>query len=509
MRSGRTAFSRLALIVLSCSAVLAAACSQPASQAAPAASASVTVYEGARLITGDGSPAIENSAFVVDNNRFTAVGQKGQIQVPEGARHVDLTGKTVIPGIVDAHGHLGFVDMVTGSMSKANFTRENYIDHLERYAYHGVAATISTGTDMGELGYQLREERIPNAARILTVGKGLAWPGSGPFDPSRNDVPYPVTTPEEARAAVRDLAPHKPDFVKIWVDDRNGTQKKITPEIYQAAADEAKKLGLRSIGHVFDLDDAKGMIKAGVEGFLHSIRDADVDDEFIQLAKEHNIWLTPNLGGINRTSLMRESGTPEWFDDPLVKETISPILLKVRMETYENRRLGRGQGGRAGAGAGRGAGGGGGRGAGRGGAARGGAPAGGGAAAFDLPNTRKLHAAGVRLVLGSDTAGDANRWIGMMTLVELENMVAGGFTPAEVIVASTRDSAAVLRLDDMGMVANGKSADFVVLDANPLDDIRNVRRISSVYLRGKEVDRAGLRAKWQAQWKKATATQTQ
>src|SRR6185295_7922035 len=146
----------------------------------------------------------------------------------------------------------------------------------------------------------------------------------------------------------RDLAPHKPDFVKIWVDDRNGTQKKITPEIYQAAADEAKKLGLRSIGHVFDLDDAKGMIKAGVEGFLHSIRDAEVDDEFIRLAKEHNIWLTPNLGGINRASLIRESGTPEWFDDPLVRETIAPAIIKTRAEMYENRRAGR-----AGTGAGR------------------------------------------------------------------------------------------------------------------------------------------------------------
>ena len=482
-------------------AALCAACSPPAERQAPPAGGSVTIYEGARLITGDGTAAIDNAAFVVDNNRFTVVGRKGDVQAPAGATHVDLTGKTVMPAIVDAHGHLGFLDMVTGTMSKANFTRENYIDHLERYAYHGVAATISTGTDMGELAYQLRDEIIPNAARFRTVGRGLAWPGSGPADPSRNDVPYPVTTPEEARKAVQDLAPHKPDFVKIWVDDRNGTQKKITPEIYQAAADEAKKLGLRSMGHVFDLEDAKGMVKAGVEGFLHSIRDADIDDEFIQLAREHNIWITPNLGGINRASLIRASGTPEWFDDPLVRETVSPILLKIRMDTYENRRLGRGQAGRGGAGGGRGAAGGGGRGAGR-----GGAPAGGGAAAFDLPNTRKLHAAGVRLILGSDTAGDANRWIGMMTLVELENMVAGGFTPAEVIVAATRDAAAVLKYDDLGMVASGKSADFIVLDANPLDDIRNVRKIASVYLRGKEVDRAGLRAKWQAQWSQGTTT---
>jgi imidazolonepropionase-like amidohydrolase len=118
-----------------------------------------------------------------------------------------------------------------------------------------------------------------------------------------------------------------------------------------------------------------------------------------------------------------------------------------------------------------------------------GAPAAGGAQVFDLENTRKLHAAGVRLVLGSDTAGDSNRWIGMMTLVELENMVAAGLTPAEVIVAATRDAAAVLRLDQLGTVAPGKSADFIVLDANPLDDITNTRKISAVYLRGTKVDR--------------------
>jgi len=480
MRRAKLAIWGVSMVLAT--AIAVGCSSQGASQAPPASVPSstyeiavLTVFEGARLITGDGNPPIENSAFVVQNNRFSAVGRKGELEVSPGARRVDLTGKTVMPAIVDAHGHLGFLDMANGTMSKTNFTRANYIDHLERYAYHGVAATISTGTDMGELAYQLRGEVIPNAAIIRTVGRGLAWPGSGPNDPSRNDVPYAVTTVEQARNAVQDLAAHKPDFVKIWVDDRNGRQKKLTPELYQAAADEARKHNLPAVAHVFDLEDAKGLVRAGVEGFLHSIRDSPVDDEFIRLAKEHNIWITPNLGGMNRASLIRPTGTPAWFDDPLVRETVAPIMIKARREMYEKRRTA-------------------------------GAPAADGARVFDLANTRKLHAAGVRLVLGSDTAGDSNRWIGMMTLVELENMVAAGLTPAEVIVAATRDAAAVLRLDQLGTVATGKSADFIVLDANPLEDIANVRKIATVYLRGQEVDRAGLRTKWQAQWSKATPT---
>jgi imidazolonepropionase-like amidohydrolase len=224
----------------------------------------------------------------------------------------------------------------------------------------------------------------------------------------------------------------------------------------------------RPIGHVFDLADAKLLIRAGVEGFMHSVRDQEVDDEFIKLAKDHDIWITPNLGGINRASLIRESGTPAWFDDPLVRETIAPALIRERAQTYEKRKL-------AGAPA----------------------PA---RPPFDAINTKKLHAAGVREVLGSDTAGDGNRWIGMHTLLEFDNMVAAGFTPMEAITAATRDSARVLHLDQLGTIAPAKSADFIVLDANPLDNISNVRRINAVYLRGQAVDRAGLRAKWQAQW---------
>ena len=459
--------NRMVAVVFSMA--LIAACSSQADTQAPAPSGVVTVFEGARLIVGDGNAPVESSAFVVENNRFTTVGRKGEIPVPAGAARVDLTGKTVMPALVDVHSHLGFLDMANMTMSKENFTRENLTDHLERYAYHGFAAVCSFGTDMGDLPFQMRDEVIPNAALYRTVGRGLAYPGSGPGDSSRNDVPYAVTTETEARAAVQDLAPKKPDFVKIWVDDRNGTKQKLTPPLFRAAADEARRQGLPAVAHVFDLADAKALLKAGVEGFTHMVRDQLVDDEFMALLKERpNVWFTPNLGGMNRER-QASSGRPRWADEPMVHETVPPPIIKRRLDQLAR------------------------------------TPAGGTASrAWDLQNTARLKAANVRLVLGSDAAGDSNRWLGATAHIELENFVAAGFTPGEAIVAATRRAAEVLRLNQLGTVASGKSADFIVLDANPLDNIANTRRIDRVYLRGQEVDRAGMRARWQARWKTAT-----
>jgi imidazolonepropionase-like amidohydrolase len=423
----------------------------------------VTMFEGARLITGDGSPPIENSAFVIQNNRFTTVGRKGEVQAPPGAARVDLTGKTVIPGLVDVHSHFGFLNQRDGSMSKANFNRENLLDHLRRYAYHGFAASISMGTDFGELPYQLREEVNPGAALYRTVGRGLAYPGSGPNDPARNDVPYVVTTVDQARQAVRDLAPHRPDFVKIWVDDRNKTQKKLTPELYGAAIDEAHKYNLRAIAHVYDLEDAKGLVRAGIEGFTHLVRDAEIDDEFLQLLRAHpGVFVTPNLGV---TSRAMDAGRPAWLDDPLLHETIPPGEIKRLENQFSNRKPEALANTRR---------------------------------SWDLQvqNLKKMRDAGVRIVLGSDSAGDPGRTMGWHAIWELDAMAKAGMTPADVIVASTRDAAATLKLDQLGVVAPGKSADFVVLNANPIENIANTRKIYKVYLRGEEVDRAAMRKQW-------------
>ncbi len=421
------------------------------------------LFEGARLIMGDGGAPMESSAFIVQNGRFTTVGRKGEVQAPPGVARVDLTGRTVIPALIDVHSHFGFLNQRDGSMSKANFNRENLLDHLKRYAYHGFAASISMGTDYGDLPYQLREEVHPGAALFRTVGRGLAWPGSGPNDPARNDVPYVVTTVEQARQAVRDLAPHRPDFVKIWVDDRNHTQKKLTPELYGAAIDEAHKHNLRAIAHVFDLEDAKGLLRAGIEGFTHLVRDEEVDEEFLQLLKQHpGVFVTPNLGV---TSRGLESGRPTWLDDPLLHETIPPNEIKRLENQFSNRKP------------------------------------------EALANTRKswerqvrnlqkMRDAGVRVVLGSDSAGDPSRTMGWHAIWEVDSLAKAGMKPSDVIVASTRLAAETLKFDQLGMVAPGKSADFVVLNANPLDNIANTRKIYKVYLRGEEVDRAGLRKQW-------------
>jgi len=423
----------------------------------------ITLFEGARLIMGDGNAPIENSAFIVENDRFTSVGRNGELQGPRGAVRVDLTGKTVMPALVDVHSHFGFLNQKNGTMSKENFNDQNLLEHLERYAYHGFAAAISMGTDFGDLPYRLREEVHPGAALFRTVGRGLAWPGSGPNDPARNDVPYVVTTVEQARQAVRDLASHRPDFVKIWVDDRNGTQKKLTPELYGAAIDEAHKFNLRAIAHVYALEDAKGLLRAGIEGFTHLVRDKEVDEDFLQLLRQHpGVFVTPNLG---ITSRAMEPGRPAWLDNPLLHETIPASEIRRLENQFSNRRPDQLATTRS-------------------------------SWELQVRNLAKMRAAGARVVLGSDSAGDPSRTMGWHAIWELDALAKAGMKPSEVIVASTRLAAETLKLDQLGTIAPGKSADFVVLDANPLDDIANTRKIHKVYLRGGEVDRAGLRKKF-------------
>src|SRR5712671_4243250 len=198
--------TRRSLLLLAATLILA---SSPAAAQAP-----VTVFEGARVITGDGN-VIENGSIVTEGSRFVAVGRRADVFVPAGARRVDLAGKTVMPTMTDLHGHLGYQNVAEGTMSKETFTRENLIDHLERLAYHGIGAVVDVAslvdrsdmhggrTGWGDVPLKVRDEVIPNAALFKTAGTGMAFPNGGPTGhPSRADVPYPVATEAEARTAV-------------------------------------------------------------------------------------------------------------------------------------------------------------------------------------------------------------------------------------------------------------------------------------------------------------------
>ena len=443
------------------------------------------VFQGALLITGDGSAPIENSAFIVQNGQFMRVGKRSDITVPADANRVDLTGKTVMPTKVDLHGHFGYQHDVDGTMAKEYFTRENLIDHLQRLAYYGFSAVIGIGdlvdrsdlhggrTNWGDVPLRVRDEIVPGAALFRTAGPGIAWPGSGANGhPSRTDVPYPVTTVEEAREAVRDNIRIKPEFIKIWVDDRDGRTKKLTPELYLAIIDEAHKNNVPVAAHNVTLADAKLLMRAGVEGWLHlPVRNGEVpDEELITIIKDRiakndrpHMWFNPGAGSA--------ASAREVWDDPLLRDTVpadqiqalwGDALAKMTPESVERARRNLRE--------------------------------------MGANNTLKLRAAGMKITLGSDT-GQTRFFIGWMGQLEFENWVWMGLTPAEAIVAATRDSAEAAHLNT-GMVAQGKSADFIVLDANPLENIANSRKINKVYLRGQEVDRASLKAKWQSRWKR-------
>ena len=392
-----------------------------------AQSGTVKAFTDLRLIDGTGNTGLILSAvIVVRDGRIVAAGPTGRTNIPRGAQRISLRGKIVMPGLINTHGHV------------------NTPDDLRTYAAYGVTTVVSLG---GENEAVFAARAAQNTATLDRARVFVAGPVLTP------------TSPDEARTMVAGVAGQLVDWVKIRVDDNLGTAAKMTPEVYRAVIDEAHKRGLRVAAHVYYLTDAKDLLAAGVDFIAHSVRDQRVDAEFVSALKASGRCYSPTL--MREVSTFVYESTPDFFSDPLFLKYANPAWVaagrdparqqatrtSTSAQTYKAQ------------------------------------------LPFAMMNLEQLAEEGIPIAMGTDT-GPTGRFQGYFELMELEMMVKAGMSADAVIRSATGGAARCMGLqDELGTLEPGKWADFVVLDGNPLADIANVRRISSVWVAGNRVAR--------------------
>src|SRR6185436_2709422 len=408
--------------------------SSPVFNAQP--SSPTKAFTGARVIDGTARAPVDNATILVRGGRIVAVGPA--VTIPADAERVPLAGKTVIPGLVNAHGHVGN----TVGLEGGKYSAENVQKDLRTYAAYGVTTVFSLGDDQAASIAARDSQKTPalDRARLFVAGPVLA-----------------PKTVEEARKLVDEDAAMKVDIVKIRVDDNLGTTAKMAPEIYRAVIDQAHKKGLRVAVHLFYLEDAKQVLDAGADFIAHSVRDVEVDDAFVAMLKRKDVCYCPTL--MREVSTFVYESTPSWFTDPLFLKHVDPKTVETLKQPARQEQMHSSKSAQR--------------------------------YKAQLPvasrNLKKLSDAGVTIAMGTDT-GPPARFQGYFELMELELMAKAGLTPQKVLASATRDAARCMKLDsELGTLEANKWADFVALDADPLANISNVKKISAVYVAGNKI----------------------
>ncbi len=417
------------------------------------------LLEDASLIIGDGS-VLTNHDVLIEDGLIVSLGEN--LPPPDTGLVVDLQGKWVMPALIDAHAHLGFQSRQ--SWGADNYELENLTDNLEQYAYYGFGAVFSAGSDPAEIAQLLAAtvRRRKNLPEFLYAA-GLAPPGEGPNNQfleqtsqvqarTGYQVLYGVTDPESARQTVTDLALKGFEFLKIWVDDRGGSQTKLAPEIYRAVAQHAGEAGLKVFVHQQSASDMQDLISAGVDGFLHGRIGRDFTDELIERAVQSDVFVIPNLG---LGELRREAIGEDQFLTPFLSQGLRESLsASERRQVHPER---------------------------------------------DATNESELIAGfarievgGLDLVLGTDAGAVPGHPFGYTGHRELEIYVRLGMSPMDALRSATSLAAKHLGLRGLGLLEPGKQASLLILNSDPTSDIRNTRDIHSVYLNGQPVDRSAI-----------------
>src|SRR5947208_8574457 len=426
--------------------------------ASSAADAQTTALRGARVIDGRGAAPIDNATIVIRDGRIVSIGPSAGTPVPSDAEVVNYTGKTIIPGLISDHSHVGIFVGLKGAPE--NYNRDAILRQLNQLEAYGVATVIALGLN-GPLIYELRPElhagQLPGAD-LFGADQGIGVVGGQPFGGqppvSENQVSRPDTV-EMARASIRQMAARKTDMVKIWLDSAGGLMPKLKPEVYSAVIDEAHKNGLRVAAHIYDLDDAKAIVRAGVDVIAHGVLDKPVDSEFIDMMKARSVWYISTIV-LDYTNYIF-ADQPPWMREPFLQRALHPaVRAQFDAPVYRERTLALPATAKNRA-----------------------------AVATNKQNLKALHDAGVQIGFGSDS-GVGLRIPGVAEHLELALMVEAGLTPMQAITNATANAAKLLKLDDRGVLATGKLADLVILDGDPTDDIANSRKIHAVWHRGKQ-----------------------
>jgi imidazolonepropionase-like amidohydrolase len=398
----------------------------------------VKSFIGARIINGDGKTVIENAALIVRDGKVEAVGPASKVKPPAGAQTINLSGKFIIPGLISAHVHVSDVQ----GLRPPVYNDENTLRQLGVFARYGITTVLSLGGEK-EPAFKLRDAQSApslDRARIYVAGDVITG-----------------KTPEEARQMVARVAAAKPDIIKIRVDDNLGSTTKMAPEVYRAVIDEAHQRGLRVAAHIFYLEDAKDLLRAGADVIAHSVRDKEIDDEFISMMKKRDTPYCPTL--TREISAFAYESTPAFFSDPFfLREADRDVVAQLREPQRQEamRKSVSAQRYKAGL-------------------------------TVALRNLKKAVGSGLLVVMGTDAGAFANRFPGYFEHLEMEMMADAGLTPAQILRSATGDAARALRVESIGAIAKGMWADFVVLERDPLKDIRNTRGIASVWIAGNQV----------------------
>ncbi|MBI3684744.1 MAG: amidohydrolase family protein [Acidobacteria bacterium] len=422
------------------------------------AAAETLVLKNFTLIDGAGKAPVSAAAMIVVDGRIRYAGPAAGARPPAGAATVDLSGKFVMPGIINLHGHLG--NVIELAQDPKNFTRDNVEKQLKTYAQYGVTTVLSMGSDQ-PLIYEMRAAQRagrPATTRIFTAGKGFTGVNGYPTTvPGMKGVPYEVGSAGDVERAIAELAPNKPDIVKVWVDDHLGREKKIDTELTTAIIRQARKKGLRVAAHIFYYSDAKVLSERGLYACAHSVRDREADDALIATMKKSGTWQLGTL--VRELSTFVFARRADFLDDPFFTQSVSAAVLKTIGSAEYQKRM---------------------------------------QADKDLPrypaflttaqkNLKKVFDAGVKVGFATDS-GPPARFPGFFEHKEMELMKEAGFTPMQIVSIFSKNSAEFLGMSkDLGTLEAGHWADLVVLASNPLEDIRNTHSIDAVYIAGNKV----------------------